>query len=50
MDPPSEEVTLLEIEELVSERLKVLQMVERLRERYKFMSDTFKEMFDRVSF
>jgi hypothetical protein len=39
----------LEIEELVAERLKALEMVERLKERFKFLSDSYKSAFQRVS-
>jgi len=47
LDPPSEEVTLLECEELVAERLKVLQIVESLKERHKFMSVPFRAAFEK---
>lgn len=50
MDPPDEEITLLEAEELVAERLKILKLIERLKERYKFMSPNFKEAFTNVGF
>ncbi|KAI6202868.1 hypothetical protein M3Y94_00490400 [Aphelenchoides besseyi] len=46
-EPPDEDIDLLEIDELVTERLKVLKTLERLKERYKFMSTAFKEAFEK---
>lgn len=48
MEPPEEDVTLLEIEELVKERLEILKGLEQLKERHSFLSAPFKTEFEKV--